>query len=212
MAPFCCHQGVREVKARGASLIFRCVDQRAECSNADGVIRTMGGSVKNILRWFAEIGAIFRRATEYFLQPTPPALDIAAETRTESAAKEAESIAAATESAIATPTATAIYTDVTADAQIGQDVQVSHVAPIAPKQEEIQRRRELVRKLFNDFWNGIDDKPTAFVDRLDEAETYLNERLTACGEFWQLDADTRKTLGLPPRSNSRKDGSGAAHR
>ena len=194
----------------GAASIFRCVDQRAECSNAGGVIRTMRGPVENILRWFAGIGAVFERATGYFLQPTPPALDIAAETRAESAAKEAEAIAI--ESAIATPTATAIYTDVTADAQIGQDVQVSHVAPIAPKQEEIQRRRELVRKLFNDFWSGFEDKPAAFVDRLDEAETYLNKQLTACGEFWQLDADTRKTLGLPPRSNSRKDGSGAAHR
>jgi hypothetical protein len=62
------------------------------------------------------------------------------------------------------------------------------------------------------FWSGCDDKPAAFVDRLDEAETYLNERLTACGEFWQLDAKTRKMLGLPPRSNSSKDGSGAAYR
>jgi hypothetical protein len=55
------------------------------------------------------------------------------------------------------------------------------------------------------------DKPAAFVDRLDQAESYLNERLTACGEFWQLDATTRKMLSLPPRSNSRREGNGAVH-
>ena len=45
-------------------------------------------------------------------------------------------------------------------------------------------RRELIRTLFNDFWSERDDKPPAFVDRLNEAETYLNERLAACGELW----------------------------
>jgi hypothetical protein len=49
------------------------------------------------------------------------------------------------------------------------------------------------------------------VDRLDQAELYLNERLIACDEFWQLDAKTRKMLSLPPRSNSRNEGNGAAH-
>jgi hypothetical protein len=34
-----------------------------------------------------------------------------------------------------------------------------------------------------------------------QAEAYLNERLTACGESWRLDANTRKMLGLPPRAN-----------
>jgi len=37
--------------------------------------------------------------------------------------------------------------------------------------------------LFNDFWNGTSEKPVAFVDRLDQAEDYLNERLAASGEF-----------------------------
>ena len=110
-------------------------------------------------------------------------------------------------------TATATFSaPITAGTKIGQDIQVSCVVPLRPDQQEIQRRRELVRTLFNDFWSGRDDKPAAFVDRLDEAETYLNERLTACGESWRLEASTRKMLGLPPRSNSRKDGSGAAHR
>jgi hypothetical protein len=75
------------------------------CSNVCGVIRTMRSTVKNILRWFAGIGAIFKRSTEHSLQRTRPASDIAAETRTESAAKEGGAVASTTESAVATPTA-----------------------------------------------------------------------------------------------------------
>jgi len=39
------------------------------------------------------------------------------------------------------------------------------------------------------------------VKRLDQTEDYLNERLTANGEVWRLDAKTRIMLGLPPRSS-----------
>jgi hypothetical protein len=60
----------------------------------------------------------------------------------------------------------------------------------------------LVRTLFNDFWSEAHDKPTAFVERLDQAEDYVNERLAASGEIWQLDTTTRVMLGLPPRSSS----------
>jgi hypothetical protein len=77
------------------------------------------------------------------------------------------------------------------------------IAPVLSEPLEILRRRELVRTLFNDFWDGLDEKPAAFVDRLDQAEDYLNERLAASGECWQLDAKMRKILGLPTRSNSR---------
>lgn len=90
--------------------------------------------------------------------------------------------------------------------------QVGRAASSPPDQQEIQRRRELVRTLFNDFWSGRDDKPAAFVDRLNEAESYLNERLAATGEVWQLDAATRKMLGLPARSHSSSNGSAAVHR
>jgi hypothetical protein len=68
----------------------------------------------------------------------------------------------------------------------------------------------LIRTLFNDFWSERDDKPPAFVDRLNEAETYLNERLAACGELWQLDAKTRKMLSLPARSNPHNKVNGGA--
>jgi hypothetical protein len=37
-----------------------------------------------------------------------------------------------------------------------------------------------------------------FAERLSRAEGYINERLAARGEAWQLDPATRKQLGLPP--------------
>jgi hypothetical protein len=176
-------------------------------------VSTMRSTVENILQWFAGIGTAFKKLTVYFSRLRHPPSDTAAEACAESAAEEAGADVTATESAVATPTTTATFTAaVTADAKIGQDVEVSCVVPIRPDQQEIQRRRGLVRTLFNDFWSGCDDKPAAFVDRLDLAEPYLNERLTACGEFWQLDAKTRKMLSLPLSSNSRNDGNSAAHR
>ena len=169
--------------------------------------------MENILQWFAGLGAAFKKPTEYFFRPRHPESDIAGETRAESTAEEAGADATATESAVATLTTTATFSPpVTADSKISEDVAVSLVIPIRPDQQEIQRRRELVRAMFNDFWSGRDDKPAAFVDRLDQAELYLNKRLISCGEFWQLDAKTRKMLSLPPRSNSRNEGNGAAHR
>jgi hypothetical protein len=54
---------------------------------------------------------------------------------------------------------------------------------------------------FFDYWNGTYEKPAAFVERLDQAEDYLNERLAASREIWQLDAKTRVMLGLPPKKS-----------
>ena len=68
-----------------------------------------------------------------------------------------------------------------------------------PTHDEIERRRGLVRKFFNDYWSSIDDKPASFAERLDGAEGYINERVAAGGEPWQLDPATRRQLGLPPR-------------
>ncbi len=130
------------------------------------------------------------------------ASDITVESSAKSATEEPRVIAAANESATIQPTTSASFPPpVSADAKVEPDIQVNHVPPVFPDQHEIQRRRDLIRTLFNDFWNGSYDKPRAFVERLDQAETYLNERLTALGEFWQLDANTRIMLGLPPRSN-----------
>ena len=133
-----------------------------------------------LLRWIAGIGTAFRRPARYFLRPMSVPSTVADETSVERA--EAE-------------------TKAPAESEFVQETQVSVAAINSPDEQEIQRRRELVRALFNDFWSGIDDKPVTFVERFNQAENYLNERLTACGEPWQLDANTRKLLGLPRRSN-----------
>ena len=127
------------------------------------------------------------------------------EKRAESTLEEAGPIAAATENAVLTATES-FSVPVNAEVKVDTDAQIDSAVP---DQEEIQRRRDLVRTLFNDFWSEAHDKPAAFVERLDQAEDYVNERLTACGEFWRLDASTRVMLGLPPRANSpnnRKNG------
>jgi hypothetical protein len=102
----------------------------------------------------------------------------------------------------AKPTATkSCAIAVTADVNVGP-LGINGVGQTVPDEQEIERRRNLVRTLFNDFWSGVYEKPAAFVERLDQAEDYLNERLAASGEIWRLNTNTRLTLGLPPRSNS----------
>ena len=76
--------------------------------------------------------------------------------------------------------------------------QISIKTGASPNQQEIERRREMVRQFFNDFWVSAEDKPGRFAERLNRAEGHINERLAARGETWQLDATTRKQLGLPP--------------
>jgi len=66
-----------------------------------------------------------------------------------------------------------------------------------PGPSEGECRREMIRQLFNDFWNGADDKPPTFAERLDAAENYINTRLIGANFDWRLDAATRKQLGLP---------------
>ena len=159
---------------------------------------------ENVLRWFAVIGAAINRTTKHWLRPEQPA---SAARRAKSAAVEPGAVACVTENSDAKPTQTKSFTaPVTSDVNVGLDAGINRVAHTVPDQQEIERRRNLVRMLFNDFWNGTSEKPVAFVDRLDQAEDYLNERLTVSGEFWRLDANTRVMLGLPPRSNSSNEG------
>ena len=155
---------------------------------------------EKVLRWFAQIGAAVIKPTKYFLRTRYPASD---GERAASALEEAGATAAATENAVANLTTTKSFTvPVTAGVKVDTDAQIDSPVFTVPDQEEIQRRRDLVRTLFNDFWSEAHDKPAAFVERLDQAEDYVNERLAETGEFWQLDAKTRVTLGLPPRSHS----------
>jgi hypothetical protein len=166
---------------------------------------------ESVLRWFAVIGAAINKTTKYFLRPEHPA---SAERRAKGAAVEAGAVVRIIENPDAKPMPTNSFTaPVIADVKVGPDAGINRVAHVVPDQQEIERRRNLVRVLFNDFWNGAYEKPVAFVDRLDQAEDYLNECLAASGEFWRLDAKTRVMLGLPPRSNSFDNGKNhAAHR
>jgi hypothetical protein len=155
---------------------------------------------EKVLRWFAQIGAAVIKPTKYFLRARYPASD---DKRAESTLEEAGAIAATTRNALGNQTTTKSFTvPITADVKIDTEAQIESAAPTVLDQEEIQRRRDLVRTLFNDFWSGAYEKPAAFVERLDQAEDYLNERLKANGEVWRLDATTRAMLGLPPRSSS----------
>jgi hypothetical protein len=80
---------------------------------------------------------------------------------------------------------------------VGPESQISIKPEASPNKQEIERRREIVRDLFNDFWMSIDDKPRTFAERLNRAEDHINEQLATRGETWQLDVTTRKQLGLP---------------
>ncbi len=151
-----------------------------------------GGVLASFLGWFAEID----RAAKRFLRLRRP---VSAENRVGNAVAEAGAGHAATDHTVAEPTATkSCETVLTVDVNVGP----IGIKGAVPDQQEIERRRNLVRMLFNDFWSGAHSKPTAFVERLDQAEDYLNQRLAANGEFWRLDANTRAVLGLPPRSSS----------
>ena len=80
---------------------------------------------------------------------------------------------------------------------VGDESQIGTTSEASPNQQEIARRREIVRQFFNDYWMSTDDKPRTFAERLNRAEDHINERLAARGERWRLDAATRKQLGLP---------------
>jgi hypothetical protein len=82
---------------------------------------------------------------------------------------------------------------------VGDESQANIKTGASPNQQEIERRREVVRQLFKDFWVSAEDKPGTFAERLNRAEGHINERLAARGETWQLDAASRKQLGLPPK-------------
>ena len=151
---------------------------------------------ERVAGWFVEIGAAVAKHAKYFLRPRRPASDEQYPKSTEEEEGEAVPVATAITDTTANSTTVESFTaDETVDANV----------PVVAD-EEIQRRRNLVRLLFNDYWSGVNEKPAAFVERFDQAEDYLNERLAASGESWRLDAKTRTMLGLPLRSNSSDSG------
>jgi hypothetical protein len=57
--------------------------------------------------------------------------------------------------------------------------QIGITSEASPNKQEIERRREIVRQVFNDFWMSTDDKSRTFAERLNRAEDHINERLRA---------------------------------
>jgi hypothetical protein len=156
------------------------------------------GAARDLLQLLAEIGAT---VTGYFWRPLP-ASDVTVENRGENGPRKAKLVSTTVEEGVVKPVTESSPASVSADVSVGPEPPTSRITHTVLDDQEIQRRRDLVRTLFNDFWSGPNDKPVAFVDRLAQAEPYINERLMACGEFWQLDAETRITLGLPSTKNS----------
>jgi hypothetical protein len=144
-----------------------------------------------MFRRFAAFGAILMN----FLRPSRRG---PAEEQAESGAMETE----AEVEAEAEAEAEAANAPFAADVNVDSGLEIKTVENSVPDQQEIERRRNLVRMFFNDFWREASDKPAAFVERLDLAEDYLNERLAANRELWRVDAKTRSMLGLPPRVSS----------
>jgi hypothetical protein len=159
-------------------------------------VATTRGVVSKILKLLAAIGA----AANYFVRPSHPP---PAEGPVEAAALGAGDVSTDSDATDVTVGPDPEIIPIT-DAEIKPitDAEIRPIADSVPEQQEIERRRNVIRMLFNDFWNGIHDKPAAFVDRLDQAEDYVNERLAANGEFWRLDDKTRRMLCLPRRSNT----------
>ena len=164
-----------------------------------GIIREVA---ENISRWFAVISA--HATSKYFLRSRESGSVVPSAER---GGDQTIVVANAFEKTIATATKESFTTPAPADVKPELPI-----LPTAPDQDEIERRRTLVRKLFNDFWGGVYEKPAGFAARFDQAEDYLNERLAADGEIWQLDATTRAQLGLPARLNSRDNGKDTAAR
>ena len=132
--------------------------------------------------------------TEVVAEPTT---EVVANPTTEVVAHAtAEVIANPTIEVVANPTTEVIANPTT---EIRPESQIKSAIPIAIDEAEIQRLRNLVRTFFNDFWTGAYEKPAGFLERLDQAENYVNDRLTANGEAWRLDSKTRAMLGLPSR-------------
>ena len=157
---------------------------------------TTGGVVSKILKLLAAIGA----AANYFVRPRhPPSAEGPAEGTALSAGDVSTGSVAAHVHVEPDPEIKPITN---AEIKPITDADIKPYTDSVPEAQEIERRRNVIRMLFNDFWSGVHDKPAAFVDRLDLAEDYLNERLAASGELWRLDAKTRGMLGLPRRSNT----------
>ena len=62
---------------------------------------------------------------------------------------------------------------------VGDESQISITSEALPNQQEIERRREIVRQLFNDFWVSAEDKPGTFAEP-PKSDRRPHQRTTGC--------------------------------
>jgi hypothetical protein len=103
---------------------------------------SMRAVVESILRMFAACTAVIK-PTRY----SPQAAADVDDQRADGAVEESAAVANST-------TARAFDVLITTDVKVDAEGQINSAVPIALDQEKIQRRRNLVRKFFNDFWGG----------------------------------------------------------
>jgi hypothetical protein len=120
---------------------------------------TTVGVAANIFRWFVRLGA----AAKHILRPTDPACP--------KSAAEVGAVSPQAENTGAKPTtADSFAAPLTTDVSAERDSGIKGLAPCIPDKQEIERRRDLVRTYFNDFWRDAHDKPAAFWSGLTRLE------------------------------------------
>ena len=126
----------------------RTVDPAQSSGRKLGITR---GVVEPILRWLAGVVATVIQPIRYFSRPTHPASsDVTAERRGDGVVEGAQAVVTATADAIARRRAVKSFTaPVTTDVMVDPDV--NRAAHIVLDDQEIQRRRDLVRMLFMIF-------------------------------------------------------------
>ena len=93
----------------------------------------------------------------FFATDHPASSDVAAEKRADGVVEEAQAVVTAIEDAVVRPTTVKSFTSpVIADVIVDPDV--NRAGRLVLDDQEIQRRRDLVRTLFNDFWTGAYEK------------------------------------------------------
>jgi len=75
---------------------------------------------------------------------------------------------------------------------IGKVETLNLVSP--PQEIDVQRRRQLIAEIVNDWMSSNDGIPTTQAALLDKASEYINQQLRVRGEKWAFDRASRKAL------------------
>jgi hypothetical protein len=81
---------------------------------------------------------------------------------------------------------------------VGDESQISIKTGASPNQQEIERRREVVRQLFNDFWVSAEDKPGTF------ASASIGPKATSTNDWLRVERHGSLTPRVGNSSASRR--------